>query len=204
MVLKKGDVFVFLVGLVHFKCNVGYGNVVAIVAFSSQNLGVVTIANTAFGSNPAIVTDTLAKAFQAEKKIVKQLQSTADGDNRDSLSFRDKLMESQRTFVDELSSGDGDLDFEPENIVVEHELPGMAPYYYHKRVLRMLGQVIGKVRKVENENLLNICFGCGKYGHSCESCPDRVVTNDTVGKKRLSYALKSVEVMPEKGTEDGL
>ncbi|KAK9222486.1 hypothetical protein WN944_010922 [Citrus x changshan-huyou] len=63
-------------GLVHFKCNVGYSNVVAIVAFSSQNLGVVTIANTAFGSNPAIVTDMLAKAFQAEKKIVKQLQST--------------------------------------------------------------------------------------------------------------------------------
>lgn len=29
-------------------------------------------------------------------------------------------MESQRTFVDELSSGDGDLDFEPENIMVEH------------------------------------------------------------------------------------
>lgn len=76
MVLKKGDVFVFLVGLVHFKCNVGYSNVVSIVAFSSQNLGVVTIANTAFGSNPAIVTDMLAKAFQAEKKIVKQLQST--------------------------------------------------------------------------------------------------------------------------------
>lgn len=129
-----------------------------------------------------------------------------------------------------------------ESIIAWIRLPGMALYYYHKRVLRMLGQVIGKViwidyntkyalrgkfarivvevtfskplvsqfllngkvRKVENVNLPNICFGCGKYGHSCESCPDRVVTNDTVGKKKLSYALKSVEVMPEKGAEDGL
>lgn len=32
-----------------------------------------------------------------------------------------------------------------ESIIAWIRLPGMALYYYHKRVLRMLGQVIGKV-----------------------------------------------------------
>ncbi|KDO50221.1 hypothetical protein CISIN_1g0394271mg, partial [Citrus sinensis] len=41
----------------------------------------------------------------------------------------------------------------------------------------------GKVQKVEYENLPNICFGCGKCGHSCESCPNRVMRNETVGEK---------------------
>ncbi|KAL6206339.1 hypothetical protein ACLB2K_023587 [Fragaria x ananassa] len=51
LVLQKGDVLVFLVGLVHFQHNVGNGNAVAIAAFSSQNPGVTSIANEVFGSN---------------------------------------------------------------------------------------------------------------------------------------------------------
>ena len=74
-VLQKGDVFVFPVGLVHFQQNVGYGNAVAIASLSSQNPGVITVANAVFGSNPAVASDILGKAFQVDKKIVEQIQS---------------------------------------------------------------------------------------------------------------------------------
>ncbi|CAI0422992.1 unnamed protein product [Linum tenue] len=74
-ILKKGDVFVFPVGLIHYQRNIGYGNAVAIAALSSQNPGVITIANTVFGSKPDISTDLLAKAFQVDKSAVWQLQA---------------------------------------------------------------------------------------------------------------------------------
>ncbi|PIN03619.1 hypothetical protein CDL12_23855 [Handroanthus impetiginosus] len=73
--LQKGDVFVFPVGLVHFQRNVGTKNAVAIAALSSQNPGVITIANAVFGSKPGISSDILAKAFQVEKSVVEQLQA---------------------------------------------------------------------------------------------------------------------------------
>ncbi|KAL8456337.1 hypothetical protein ACS0TY_034524 [Phlomoides rotata] len=73
--LQKGDVFVFPVGLVHFQRNVGYKNAVAIAALSSQNPGVITIANAVFGSNPPVSGDILAKAFQVDKSVVDQLQA---------------------------------------------------------------------------------------------------------------------------------
>ncbi|KAG9439828.1 hypothetical protein H6P81_019993 [Aristolochia fimbriata] len=74
-VLQKGDVFVFPIGLVHFQFNVGNTNAVAIGALSSQNPGVITIANAVFGSKPMISADILARAFQVEKKIVDLIQS---------------------------------------------------------------------------------------------------------------------------------
>ncbi|KAK2965027.1 hypothetical protein RJ639_029523 [Escallonia herrerae] len=74
-VLQKGDMFVFPVGLVHFQRNVGHRNAVAIAALSSQNPGVITIANAVFGSNPPIAADLLAKAFQVKTSVVDQLQS---------------------------------------------------------------------------------------------------------------------------------
>ncbi|KAF9605161.1 hypothetical protein IFM89_014152 [Coptis chinensis] len=73
--LQKGDVFVFPIGLVHFQRNVGYGNAVAIAALSSQNPGIITIANAVFGSNPSIPSDVLTKAFQVDKSIVDTLQT---------------------------------------------------------------------------------------------------------------------------------
>ncbi|XP_059670285.1 putative germin-like protein 2-1 [Cornus florida] len=75
-VLQKGDVFVFPVGLPHFQRNVGYGNAVSLSALSSQNPGVITIANAVFGSNPSVSGDVLAKAFQVDKTVIDQLQST--------------------------------------------------------------------------------------------------------------------------------
>ncbi|XVF42401.1 hypothetical protein PTKIN_Ptkin01aG0359400 [Pterospermum kingtungense] len=80
-VLYPGDVFVFPIGLIHFQFNVGNTNAVALAGLSSQNPGVITIANAVFGSNPAINPDVLVKAFQLDLNIVKQLQSRFWMDN---------------------------------------------------------------------------------------------------------------------------
>ncbi|KAK1418110.1 hypothetical protein QVD17_27249 [Tagetes erecta] len=74
-VLEKGDVFVFPQGLIHFQKNLGRGYALAIAGLSSQNPGVITIANAVFGSNPDIDGDILAKAFQVDNKVVNQIQS---------------------------------------------------------------------------------------------------------------------------------
>ncbi len=74
-VINKGDVFVFPKGLVHFQFNYGTTDAVAIVALSSQNPGVITVANAVFGSKPSITDDILAKAFQVEKTVVDQIQA---------------------------------------------------------------------------------------------------------------------------------
>ncbi|XP_022748346.1 germin-like protein subfamily 1 member 13 [Durio zibethinus] len=74
-ILYPGDVFVFLVGLIHFQFNVGKTNAVAFAALSSQSPGVITIANAVFGSNPPINPDVLVKAFfQLDKNVVRNLQ----------------------------------------------------------------------------------------------------------------------------------
>ena len=73
-VLNKGDVFVFPMGLIHFQFNIGETNALAISSLSSQNPGVITIANATFGSNPPINPDVLAKAFQLDKSVVNYLQ----------------------------------------------------------------------------------------------------------------------------------
>ncbi|KAJ0013341.1 hypothetical protein Pint_20266 [Pistacia integerrima] len=73
-VLNKGDVFVFPIGLIHFQFNIGKTNAIAFAGLSSQNPGVITIANAVFGSDPAINPGFLAKAFQVDKKVVEDLQ----------------------------------------------------------------------------------------------------------------------------------
>ncbi|CAH2079794.1 unnamed protein product [Thlaspi arvense] len=73
--LNTGDVFVFPEGLIHFQANVGKSPAVAFAALSSQNPGVVTIANTVFGSNPPINHNVLARAFQLDPKVVMDLQN---------------------------------------------------------------------------------------------------------------------------------
>ncbi|KAL9379274.1 hypothetical protein Peur_027757 [Populus x canadensis] len=80
-VLNPGDVFVFPVGLIHFQFNVGKTKASAIAALSSQNPGVITIANAVFGSTPPIRSDVLAKAFQVDNKIVDYLQKQFWYDN---------------------------------------------------------------------------------------------------------------------------
>ncbi|KMZ64484.1 Germin-like protein 8-11 [Zostera marina] len=73
-VLKKGDVFTFPIGLIHFQINLGNDPVVAIAGLSSQNPGVITIADALFGSKPPIDVNVLTKAFSLDKDVVKYLQ----------------------------------------------------------------------------------------------------------------------------------
>ncbi|XP_017221496.1 putative germin-like protein 2-1 [Daucus carota subsp. sativus] len=74
-ILNKGDVFVFPIGLIHYQRNIGKDNAMAIAGLSSQNPGVITIANAVFGSKPAISSDILVKAFQVDKRVVSTIQS---------------------------------------------------------------------------------------------------------------------------------
>ncbi|KAJ1698096.1 hypothetical protein LUZ63_006608 [Rhynchospora breviuscula] len=74
-VLYKGDVFVFPQGLIHFQFNIGAVPAVAFAGLSSQNPGLVTVANAIFGSNPPISDDVLTKAFELDKKTVDWLQA---------------------------------------------------------------------------------------------------------------------------------
>ncbi|KAM7528759.1 hypothetical protein LguiB_032169 [Lonicera macranthoides] len=74
-VLNKEDVFVFSEGLIHFQLNVGKTRAVTIAALSSQNPGVITIANAVFGSNRPISLDVLTKAFQVDKNVIDHLQA---------------------------------------------------------------------------------------------------------------------------------
>ncbi|XP_057975471.1 putative germin-like protein 2-1 [Malania oleifera] len=80
-VLNPGDVFVFPVGLIHFQFNVGETNAVAIAGLSSQNPGVITVANAVFGSKPPISIDVLTKAFQVDKNVINYLQAQFWMDN---------------------------------------------------------------------------------------------------------------------------
>ncbi|KAL8489930.1 hypothetical protein ACS0TY_025723 [Phlomoides rotata] len=68
------DVFVFPEGLIHFQFNTGKTNAVAFAGLSSQNPGVITVANAVFGSDPPISRDVLTKAFQVDANVVKYLQ----------------------------------------------------------------------------------------------------------------------------------
>ncbi|GLT87340.1 hypothetical protein SLE2022_054280 [Rubroshorea leprosula] len=74
-VLKKGDVFVFPIGMIHFQLNIGKTSTVAFAALNSQNLGTITIANSVFRSNPPSNPDVLTKAFMLDKNMVEYLQS---------------------------------------------------------------------------------------------------------------------------------
>jgi quercetin dioxygenase-like cupin family protein len=80
-VLNKGDVFVFPIGLIHFQFNVRHTNAIAISGLSSQNAGVITIADAIFESDPPINPDVLSKAFQLDKNIVEYLQKKFYWDN---------------------------------------------------------------------------------------------------------------------------
>ncbi|KAF2289901.1 hypothetical protein GH714_039082 [Hevea brasiliensis] len=73
-VLYPGDVFVFPIGLIHFQFNIAKTNAVAFAGLSSQNPGVITIADAIFGPKPPINPDVLAKAFQLDKDMVEKLQ----------------------------------------------------------------------------------------------------------------------------------
>ncbi|XVF30880.1 hypothetical protein REPUB_Repub16aG0096000 [Reevesia pubescens] len=68
---RATEILVVLEGTLY----VGKTNTVAFAGLSSQNPGVITIANAVFGSKPPINPDVLAKAFKLDKNVVTYLQS---------------------------------------------------------------------------------------------------------------------------------
>ena len=61
--LKKGDVWLFPRGLVHFQLNVGGGHAVSVSVLNGQNPGVQLMASALFGSTPEIKDEILSKGF---------------------------------------------------------------------------------------------------------------------------------------------
>ena len=72
--MKAGDVIVFPFGMIHFQYNIGKTPALAMAALTSQNPGVMTLANAIYGSEPAINPDVVAKAFHRDKSLVNNLQ----------------------------------------------------------------------------------------------------------------------------------
>lgn len=62
--IKKGEIFVFPKGLVHFQKSIGKGPASVIAAFNSQLPGTQPIAEALFTATPSVPDDVLAKAFQ--------------------------------------------------------------------------------------------------------------------------------------------
>ena len=68
--LKKGDVWLFPRGLVHFQLNVAGGYAVSVSVLNGQNPGVQLIASALFGSTPEIKDEVLSKGFSISTEEV--------------------------------------------------------------------------------------------------------------------------------------
>ncbi|GMN23174.1 hypothetical protein TIFTF001_000017 [Ficus carica] len=73
--IKKGEIFVFPRGLVHFQKNNGKETAAVIAAFNSQLPGTQSIATTLFGASPPVPDNVLTKAFQVGTKEVQKIKS---------------------------------------------------------------------------------------------------------------------------------
>ncbi|MBA0751994.1 hypothetical protein Gogos_000875 [Gossypium gossypioides] len=72
--IKKGEIFVFPKGLLHFQKNIGKTRASAITAFDSQFAGTQSIATTLFAASPTIPNDVLSKAFQIHPREVERIK----------------------------------------------------------------------------------------------------------------------------------
>ncbi|KAL9141092.1 hypothetical protein ABFS82_14G080500 [Erythranthe guttata] len=73
--IKKGEVFVFPKGLVHFQKNNGKSNAAVVAAFNSQLPGTQSIAATLFAAAPPVPDNVLTTAFQVGTKEVQKIKS---------------------------------------------------------------------------------------------------------------------------------
>jgi quercetin dioxygenase-like cupin family protein len=73
--IKKGEIFVFPKGLVHYQKNNGDIAASVISAFNSQLPGTLSIASALFGSTPTVPDDVLAQAFQIDTKLVDEVKT---------------------------------------------------------------------------------------------------------------------------------
>ncbi|TVU32726.1 hypothetical protein EJB05_24477, partial [Eragrostis curvula] len=74
-VLSGGDVFVFPKGLVHFEFNRGPCPAVAIAGLSSQNPGLIRVADGLFGASPNVSDEVLAKAFRIDTATARMIKA---------------------------------------------------------------------------------------------------------------------------------
>ncbi|KAG4202671.1 hypothetical protein ERO13_A05G351350v2 [Gossypium hirsutum] len=72
--IKKGEIFLFPKGLVHFHKNIGRMLAAVITTFNSKNLGTQSIVSTLFVAMPTIPTDLLSKAFQIDTNEVEKIK----------------------------------------------------------------------------------------------------------------------------------
>ncbi|XP_073274930.1 germin-like protein 5-1 [Primulina huaijiensis] len=73
-IIKKGEIFVFPRGLVHFQKNNGTVPAAVIAAFNSQLPGTQTISTTLFGASPPVPDNVLSKAFQISTFEVQKIK----------------------------------------------------------------------------------------------------------------------------------
>lgn len=73
--IKKGEIFVFPKGLVHFQKNNGKSTAAVIAAFNSQLPGTQSIAATLFAATPPVPDNVLTKAFQIGTKEVDKIKA---------------------------------------------------------------------------------------------------------------------------------
>lgn len=73
--IKKGEIFVFPKGLVHFQKNNGKVPAAVIAAFNSQLPGTQSIAAALFAASPPVPDNVLTKAFQIGTKEVEKIKS---------------------------------------------------------------------------------------------------------------------------------
>lgn len=73
--IKKGEVFVFPRGLVHFQKNNGKVSAVVIAGFNSQLPGTQSIPNALFAATPPVPDNVLTKAFQVGTKEIQKIKS---------------------------------------------------------------------------------------------------------------------------------
>lgn len=73
--MKKGELFVFPKGLVHYQKNNAKEPAALLVAFNSQFPGTQPIAPTLFGATPPVADIVLSMAFQVDTTVVTNIKS---------------------------------------------------------------------------------------------------------------------------------
>ncbi|KAL7124944.1 hypothetical protein ABFS83_14G082700 [Erythranthe nasuta] len=73
--IKKGEVFVFPKGLVHFQKNNGKSTAAVVAAFNSQLAGTQSIAAALFAAVPPVPDNVLSEAFRLKVKDVVKIKS---------------------------------------------------------------------------------------------------------------------------------
>ncbi|XP_071725493.1 germin-like protein 5-1 [Rutidosis leptorrhynchoides] len=73
--IKKGEIFTFPRGLIHFQINKGNVPAAVIAGFNSQLPGTQRVANALFASSPTVEDVVLTKAFQVGTKQVEKIKS---------------------------------------------------------------------------------------------------------------------------------